>query len=135
MYWFRTGNALNSLALIPFFFLFAIGGWLISTHAFKLESRERIAVGIGIGLGLNLWFVNLFGRWLSPQVAFWAAAGLVLILGLLSTIGSDRPILDKTDFQAWPLLLFLVGITLLFTLMGRGPVSYTHLTLPTTPYV
>ena len=120
MYWFRTGNALNSLALIPFFFLFAIGGWLISTHAFKLESRERIAVGIGIGLGLNLWFVNLFGRWLSPQVAFWAAAGLVLILGLLSTIGSDRPILDKTDFQAWPLLLFLVGITLLFTLMGRG---------------
>ena len=120
MYWFRSGNAIDGLALIPFFLLFIIGGWLLSTHAFKLKSRERIIVGIGVGLGLNLWFVNLLGRWLPPQIAFWGAAGLVLILGFLSMIQSDRPFLDKTDLQVWPLLLFFVGITLLFTLMGRG---------------
>ena len=120
MYWFRNGNALDGLALIPFFFLFTMGGWLLSTHAFKLKSRERVVVGFGLGLALTLWFSNLLGRWLPPQIAFWGAAGLVLILGLLSTIWSDRPFLDKTDLHAWPLLIFFVGITLLFTLMGRG---------------
>ncbi|MGB2894576.1 MAG: hypothetical protein WBB65_00255, partial [Anaerolineales bacterium] len=120
MYWFRTGNALDGLALIPFFFLFTLGGWLLSMHAFKLKSRERVVVGFGLGLALTLWFSNLLGRWLPPQIAFWGAAGLVLILGFLSTIWSDRPFLDKTDLQVWPLLLFFVGITLLFTLMGRG---------------
>ncbi len=120
MYWFRTGNALDGLALIPFFFLFTIGGWLLSTHAFKLKSRERVIVGFGLGLALTLWFSNLLGRLLPPQIAFWGAAGLVLLLGFLSTIWSDRPFLDKADLQVWPLLLFFVGITLLFTLMGRG---------------
>ena len=120
MYWFRTGNALDGLALIPFFILFTIGGWLIATHAFKLKSRERIVVGFGLGLVLTLWFSNLLGRWLPPQITFWCAAGLALLLGLLSTIWSDRPFLDKKDLQAWPLLLFFMGITLLFTLMGRG---------------
>jgi len=120
MYWFRTGNALDGLALIPFFFLFTLGGWLLSTHAFKLKSRERVVVGFGLGLALTLWFSNLLGRWLPPQIAFWGAAGLVLILGFLSAIWSDRPFLDKTDLQVWPLLLFFMGITLLFTLMGRG---------------
>jgi hypothetical protein len=120
MYWFRTGNALDGLALIPFFFLFTLGGWLLSTHAFKLKSRERVVVGFGLGLALTLWFSNLLGRWLPPQIAFWGAVGLVLLLGLLSTIWSDRPFLDRADLQAWPLLLFFMGITLLFTLMGRG---------------
>ncbi len=120
MYWFRTGNALDGLALIPFFILFTIGGWLIASHAFKLKSRERVIVGFGLGLALTLWLSNLLGRWLPPQIAFWGAAGLVLLLGLLSTIWSDRPFLDKKDLQAWPLLLFFMGITLLFTLMGRG---------------
>jgi hypothetical protein len=120
MYWFRTGNALDGIAIIPFFFLFTFGGWLLSTHAFKLKSRERVVVGFGLGLALTLWFSNLFGRWLSPQIAFWGAAGAVLLLGLLSTIWSDRPFLDKKDLQVWPLLLFFMGITLLFTLMGRG---------------
>ncbi len=120
MYWFRNGNALDGLALIPFFFLFTMGGWLLSTHAFKLRSRERVVVGFGLGLALTLWFSNLLGRWLPPQIAFWGAAGFVLILGFLSTIWSDRPFLDKTDLQAWPLLVIFVGLTLLFTLMGRG---------------
>ncbi len=120
MYWFRTGNALDGLALIPFFFLFTMGGWLFATHAFKLKSRERVIVGFGLGLALTLWFSNLLGRLLPPQIAFWGAAGLVLLLGFLSTIWSDRPFLDKADLQVWPLLLFFVGITLLFTLMGRG---------------
>ena len=120
MYWFRTGNALDGLALIPFFILFTIGGWLISTHAFKLKSRERVVVGFGLGLALTLWFSNLLGRWLPPQIAFWGAAGLVLLLGFLSTIRSDRPFLDNEDLKVWPLLLLFIGITLLFTLMGRG---------------
>ena len=120
MYWFRTGNALDGLALIPFFFLFTTGGWLLSTHAFKLKSRERVVIGFGLGLALTLWFSNLLGRWLPPQIAFWGAAGFVLILGFLSTIWSDRPFLDKQDLEVWPLLLFFMGITLLFTLMGRG---------------
>ncbi|MEA1977214.1 MAG: hypothetical protein U9N80_04880, partial [Chloroflexota bacterium] len=103
MYWFRTGNALDGLALVPFFILLTMGGWLLSTHAFKLKSRERVIVGFGLGLALTLWFSNLLGRWLPPQIAFWGAVGLVLLLGLLSTIWSDRPFLDKKDLQAWPL--------------------------------
>jgi hypothetical protein len=120
MYWFRNGNALDGLTIIPFFLLFTLGGWLLSTHAFKLKSRERVIVGFGLGLALTLWFSNLLGRWLPPQIAFWGAAGLVLLLGFLSTIRSDRPFLDNKDLKVWPLLLLFIGITLLFTLMGRG---------------
>ena len=32
-------------------------------------------------------------------------------------------------------LVAAVAVVLLIVLLGIGPVSYTHLTLPTTPYV
>ena len=47
---------------------------------------------------------------------------------LMGTGGIDLQI--KLQILAW----FVLGVLALF-LMGTKPVSYTHLTLPTTPYV
>ncbi|MFQ5616027.1 MAG: hypothetical protein ACE5GO_06170, partial [Anaerolineales bacterium] len=58
------------------------GGWLIATHAFRLEKRERPLVGFGVGMTGYLWFANVLGRWLPPSAAFVWAGLLVLAAGI-----------------------------------------------------
>jgi MFS family permease len=83
------------------------------------------------------------------------AVSLTLFLGTIDStiVNVALPTLVRelnTDFATiqWVVLAFLVGLSTLQLSVGRladmmgkkrifatGPVSYTHLTLPTTPYV
>lgn len=97
-----------------------MGGWLLATHAFNLERRERLLAGFGIGLFIYLWIVNLFGHWLNPYLAFIISAILVLVIGLFFALRGARPILDFRDFGAWQLILSGLIMAFVFTQIGKG---------------
>ena len=62
---------------------------------------------------------------------FWLAVGIIGILGAVvpaAQMGTEI----YFDFQ---LFMLVVGIGIFYVIGSGGPVSYTHLTLPTTPYV
>ncbi|MDX1436174.1 MAG: hypothetical protein R3335_05145 [Anaerolineales bacterium] len=121
MYWLRTSPGLELVFWLLLTGLWALGGWLISTHAFRLRSRDRLISGLGTGLLLFIILSNLLANFLPLPAAFWLGAGSTALIGLLAARRSGRrPFLSKADFQAWPLLLALVGLTILFTLINRG---------------
>jgi hypothetical protein len=101
MYWFRTENPLDFIFWLSVVAIWAVGGWLFATHAFRLRSQERIIVGFGLGLASYLWFINIFGRWISPIWVFTGSAILVLGLGLTFAWKGKRPLLDWRDLRSW----------------------------------
>jgi hypothetical protein len=121
MYWYRDGSALSLLPWLLAMAAVFLAGWLIATHAFRLSKRERLIVGLGLGMVLYSWFVNIFGQFLSPQIAFSAPAILLLLFGLyLASRKKEGPWLNREDLKVWPILiggLFLVWVFLLF---GKG---------------
>ena len=120
MYWFRHQNPLEFAPWLAVIALCALGGWLLATHAFRLERRERLLVGAGLGVFLYLWLVNLVGRWLSPWFAFTLPAFVVLLAGLAFAWKGERPWLDRRDLRVWGLLLGGLVMLTLFTRLGKG---------------
>jgi hypothetical protein len=120
MYWFRTENPLDFLIWLIVVAIWAVGGWLIATHAFRLKSQERIIVGFGLGLVSYLWFINLFGRWISPIWVFTGSAVLVLILGLAFSWKGERPVLDWKDLHSWRWILLGIFIVWIFSRIAKG---------------
>jgi len=133
MYWIRINSPLE---LATFFLLscgWALGGWLLVTHAFKLRPTERIIAGLGSGFLLFIGISNLLAHVLPLTPAFWVASFVILLGGLLASRKAKHRIqLDHHDLRAWPLLLGLTAITLFFTLILRGQSifdEYLHLPL------
>lgn len=62
MYWFYAAPGWGLVLWLLSMLLVTAGGWLVATHLFSLESRERVLVGLGIGLVSYLWIVNWIGR-------------------------------------------------------------------------
>lgn len=120
MYWFRTGDPADVLGLVLLLVSTGAGGWLLAGRAFDLASRERLVVGAALGLVLMTWSANLLGRWLPSSLAFVMAPGLVLAGGVGASLGAGRAGVRGRDLQAWPMLLILAGLALVFTMMGRG---------------
>ena len=120
MYWFRHGNPLELFPWLAVMALCALGGWLLATHAFRLERGERLLAGIGLGVFPYLWLANLIGRWLSPEVAFSLPAIVVLLVGLAFAWKGERPLLDWKDLRVWELLLGGAAMLWLFTRLGKG---------------
>jgi hypothetical protein len=133
MYWSRT----NSLIDIALYLLlsggWALGGWLLATHAFHLHRNERLASGLAAGMLLFIGVSNLLAHLLPLTMAFWSASGLILLSGMASAWRSKlRPWLDMHDFHAWPVLIGLAALSVLFTLILRGQSifdEYLHLPL------
>ncbi|MEX2143850.1 MAG: hypothetical protein WD740_04590, partial [Anaerolineales bacterium] len=121
MYWYRDGN---SLSLLPWLAAFAgvwLAGWLLATHAFRLQARERLVVGLGLGLVLYIWLANLLGHWLSPDPAFaLPALALLLIGGLVAWRRKEGPWLQKQDLQIWPWFLAGLAFVYIFLLWSKG---------------
>lgn len=120
MYWFLNGMASSILPLVLTSLLWACGGWLIASGAFRLRPGERVAVGAGIGLAIHLAVANLLAHVLASAASFFASAILVFILGLVLCLRERRG-LDWRDWRAaWAQLLLCGLLVLLFVLIGRG---------------
>ncbi|HJW89450.1 MAG TPA: hypothetical protein VJ436_02290 [Anaerolineales bacterium] len=120
MYWLRVENPLIFLLWLAVAVFWAGGGWLLATHAFRLERGERLIVGFGLGLASYLWFANLLGRFFLPTVTFIGAALLVAALGLAFAWKGTRPILDLRDFSAWRWILLGLVLVWLFARLAKG---------------
>lgn len=120
MYWIRTGHWVDVLSFLLLAGVWGAGGWLIAVHTFRLEERERVPIGLGLGVFGFIFFSNLFGHWLPPDVAFWLAGVLVLVLGLVSWRLSGGPLFDRAVLMSWrslAVLTLIAGVTLQ---VGRG---------------
>jgi hypothetical protein len=97
--------------------LWAAGGWLLASGLFRLRRSESAMVGLGIGLVVETWLANLTARWLPVVPAFWLAAGLTGLAGLLAALRARVRLNPEFSAPQWALL---AGLTLLFTATGRG---------------
>src|SRR3990172_10785920 len=121
MYWYRDGSALSLLPWLGVMLLAALGGWLIASHAFRLERRERLIVGLGLGVVLYTWLANILGHWLAPNLAFALPGPLLLTVGVaLSWRRKQAPWFDREDLRIWPWLLAGLALFWLFLLWGKG---------------
>lgn len=121
MYWSRSSNLLEITQFLALTSCLAIGGWLVVTHAFRLRKNERLISGFATGLLLFIGVANLFANLLPVVTAFWAAALFVLFLGILAGWQSKRqPWLNIQDLRAWPQLIVLLLLIVLFAYIQRG---------------
>jgi hypothetical protein len=121
MYWFREGGNLNLLPWVIAMLAAWVGGWLLATHAFKLNKGERLLVGLGLGIVLYTWLVNLLGHWLSVDAAFYGAALLVLVAGLaFAWRRKEGTWFNREDLNVWPWLLMGFALIWLFLRWSKG---------------
>lgn len=121
MHWSRTGSLVDVGALLVLCAIFALGGWLTVRQAFHLRSSERLVAGSAAGFILFISFANLLARVFPLTTAFWLASLLVLALGVASGLVSRRrPWLPASDLRAWPSLVAVALIGVVFTLILRG---------------
>src|SRR5512138_3853663 len=99
MYWFFSGPGWGLVLWLACLLLVLVGGWLIATHAFALESRERVLCGLALGLVCYLAVSNWIGRVLPPFGTFLGAAIIVLLLGMLAAYPFRKPWLDLNDLR------------------------------------
>ena len=136
MYWSRTGNLADSVLFLLLCLIWWLGGWLAVRHSFRLRASERLLSGLATGFLAFIGLANLLAHVLPLTLAFWVASLLVLAVGLLAAWrSSERPWLDREDLRFWPQLAALLGLTFLFTLIGRGLAlfdDYLHLPLVST---
>src|SRR3990172_4044743 len=117
MYWYRDGSPLSLLPWLAVFLLTWLGGWLLATHAFRLQARERLIVGLGLGLALYVWLANLFGHWLSPEITFSLPVLVLLVAGILFGWRRKEGLwLNREDLKVWLWLLAGLGLVWLFLL-------------------
>ena len=120
MYWFRSASILNFVPWLLTAMLWSLGGWLIATHAFEIEKKERLVIGFGLGMVLYLWLVNLVGRFMTPVAAFFIPALVVLFIGLAMAWKSGRPFLNFADFSIYPFLIILAALFVYSVMLERG---------------
>ncbi|MCL5429082.1 MAG: hypothetical protein M1347_04665 [Chloroflexi bacterium] len=121
MYWYRDGNPLSLLPWLVVMLVAWLAGWLLATHAFRLQARERLIAGLGLGLVLYVWLANLIGHWLSPDLTFLLPALILLIVGVLFGWRRKEGLwLDREDLRVWPWLLAGLGLVWLFLLWSKG---------------
>ncbi len=118
MYLFSELNPLPALLLIS---LWTLGGWLITARTFRqnIPAHERGIVGLGLGLVVGTWLANWLARFLVPDLAFWGAAVLTVMLGLIFAWPIKRDLFPRDAYQPGMWVLFIIAV-IVFTLIGRG---------------
>ena len=136
MYWSRTDSLVDLFITLLLTASWGMGGWLLVSHAFKLRQTERLPAGLAAGFVLFIGMSGLLATFLPVPMAFWAAGLLVLFSGCATAWRSkSRPWLSLADLRAWPTLLGMLGVALLYTLVLRGQAifdEYLHLPLIST---
>ena len=135
--------------IVAFILLMGVWGYL---QGLIVGALSLLGFGVGAVVGSRLGPLLLHEGSRSPYAALFALLGALLIGGLLASglellgfhlrgrLGERLGLLDGVGgavlvgglglFLAW-----IVGAVALQVPGARDPVSYTHLTLPTTPYV
>jgi hypothetical protein len=119
MYWFRQ-NPIEFLPWLLIAALWIIGGWLLVTHAFRLDKRERLISGVGLGLMAYLWTANVLVHWLPANYAFTGAGVLIFLLGAASAWKSKKPVLNWQDLTIWKALLIGLILVAIIVRIGKG---------------
>ena len=82
MYWLISFEPLSIALFLVESLVWALGGWLIVSHAFKLRSSERLLTGIGTGFILFIGLSNLYAHIFRDAGAYWSAAVTILLFGI-----------------------------------------------------
>lgn len=121
MYWYREGSALSLFPWLAVMALLWLGGWLLASHAFRLDRRERLIIGFGLGILLYSWLANLTAQFFSPQIAFIAPALIIFLFGLFSAWRrKEGPWLYWEDLKVWRWLLIGLLLVWVFLLVSKG---------------
>jgi hypothetical protein len=118
-YWTRTGNWIDITSFMLLCALWAAGGVLIINHSFRLKVTERLIAGIAAGFLMFIVLSNLLAQVVSLTSAYWSAAFLLFLTGILLTWFS-RNKLQYNFFRGWPHLVLLAVIIVGFTMILRG---------------
>ncbi|HBG59361.1 MAG TPA: hypothetical protein PLX92_05785 [Anaerolineaceae bacterium] len=129
--------SMNLLNLLLWTLIWALGGYLILVSLFKLQQHEATLLGFGLGLVLQAWVSNLLGHFFAPVPAFWAAAGTVLLIGMLLTtlLKSWKSAREQFTFPIgyWVAFVLLLYI---FFMIGHGLAIFDdYQNLPTTSFL
>ncbi len=120
-YWTLTGNWLEMAAFFLLCLLWAMGGWLLISHIFRLKQRENLVAGFATGFLLFIVLSNLLAQSLPLNYAYWVSAIFLFLAGIaLAVLAKKGPRIKLTDLRAWPQLVVLGMVTLGFTLILRG---------------
>lgn len=113
-------DELQMIPLLLLLLLWGMGGWLMTMRWFDLEAHERGLIGLGLGLVISNWLGNFAARFLPMTLAFWAAALVTLVLGLVAVWPLERRFFSKLSNIQWSLWLPFIVMAFVFTLVGRG---------------
>ncbi len=120
-YWSLTGNWLDMGGFLLLCVLWAAGGWLLTTGLFHLKQRENLIAGLATGFLLFIVLSNLLAQFLPILIAYWLSSLLILISGVVTVLlkrGSAH--FGIASLRAWPQIVALLAITVVFTLILRG---------------
>jgi hypothetical protein len=120
-YWSRTGSFVDIASFLFLCAMWALGGLLITSHAFHLKQREKLVAGLAAGFLLFIVLSNLLAQILPLTVAYWSSSGLIFVSGVTLLILSKKglqPLLRS--FTSWPQIIILSAVILAFTLILRG---------------
>jgi len=129
--------SMNLMNLLLWTLIWALGGYLILVSLFKLQRQEATLLGFGLGLILQAWVSNLLAHFIAPVPAFWAAAGTVLLIGVLLTtlLKSWQSAREQFTFPIgyWVAFVLLLYI---FFMIGHGLAIFDdYQNLPTTSFL
>ena len=102
--------------------LWGLGGIFLIRGIFRLQKNEFLIIGAAAGLLIESWIANLLGRVLDPLLAFWLAAMLTFVAGILACIPLFRKKISLKEFfpiNPWHWIAFLV-LFYIFYMVARG---------------
>src|SRR4030042_5588119 len=120
-YWSRTGSVVDIASFLILSSLWALGGVLVTTHAFRLKKREKLVAGLAVGFLLFIVLSNLLSQILPLTAAYWSSAGIIFLSGLGLAIRSNNGL--RSYFRllsGWPQMIILSVVITGFTLILRG---------------
>lgn len=120
MFWFYSGPDWGILVWFLSLLLVLAGGWLIATHWFQLEDRERLLAGFAIGLICYLSIANWIGRIASPFLTYAGSAILVFGLGVTAAFPFKDRWVDWKDWKIPGWILTGLALAWLFFRVSKG---------------
>src|SRR4030042_5703062 len=121
LYWSRTGSVVDIASFLLLCALWALGGLLLTSHAFHLKAREKLIAGPSAGFLLFIVLSNLLAQILPLTAAYWSSSAIIFLSGLGMLLLSKRSLRTAfTAFRQWPQAVILIGVIAVFTLILRG---------------